>query len=261
MTTAAWLQGLLAGGCVAAAAAYLGSLMITRRMALVGDALGHVALPGMGLALQLGVDPSAGALVCLAAGIGVTWRLSRSTALSTETLVGVVFVTSLALGFLIVPQPELLESLIGDVARISGAGAAAAVGVSAAVAWLVRRIYSAMMLVNLSEELAWAEGIDPERVELLYLVAIALIVSVGVKVTGSLLVGALVIIPPAASRLLCRELWSYVRASVGIAVMSNCLGITAARLTGFAAGPAIILVAAGCFGLALIAGRVRDSGG
>jgi len=121
---------LMVGAFVGGAAGYLGSLMVTRKMALVGDALGHVALPGMGLALLLKVDVTLGAFVFLALGILLIWRLGEKTSLSSETVVGIVFVSSLAMGFLIVPEPELLESLIGDIGKVSFPWALVSVGVS-----------------------------------------------------------------------------------------------------------------------------------
>jgi len=72
------------------------------------------------------------------------------------------------------------------------------------VAILVNRIYPGMMLMSISVDLASVEGIAATRYNLIYLAAIALIVSIGVKVTGSLLVGALVIIPPATARMISR---------------------------------------------------------
>lgn len=250
------VASLITATGVGAAAGYLGSLMLTRRMALVGDALGHVALPGMGLAILLGMDPSLGAFVFVALGSLLVWRLGERTVLSMETLVGIVFVTSLALGFLIVPQPELLESLIGDIARISAVGMLAAVMVSIGVVLLVMRIYPGMILLSISEDLAAVEGISKARCHFLYLSAVALIVSVGVRVTGSLLVGALVIIPPASARLLGGSLRRYGRLSLIFGATSGGAGILVSTASGFAPGPAIILVSAGFFVTAVVLSKL-----
>lgn len=246
------LMSLFVGAFVGGAAAYLGSLMITRQMALVGDALGHVALPGMGLALLLKIDPSLGAFVFLFAGILLLWKLETQTPLSAETLVGILFVSSLALGFLIVPQPELLESLIGDISKLTPASTILSVILSLAVIVLVRRIYPGMMLVNISPDLAAVQGIQERHTNFLYLFSIALIVSVGVKVTGSLLVGALVIVPPAVARMISRNLKRYAMNSVAIGVGSSLLGILCAKATRFPPGPAIILVSALLFLVSLM---------
>lgn len=251
----ALLMGLVVGAFVGGAAAYLGSLMITRRMALVGDALGHVALPGMGVAQLVGVDVTFGAFASLAIGILLIWQLGETTLLALETLVGIVFVSSLALGFLIVPEPELLESLLGDIAHLSLAGTVAAVLVSAAVLLVVRRVYPGVMLLGISRDLAAVDGIDARRYNLTYLGALALIVAVGVKVTGSLLVGALVIVPPATARMLSVNMTQYARVSVALGVGTSLVGLLIARFANVPPGPAIILVGALLFLLSLLSKR------
>jgi zinc transport system permease protein len=256
-----FVLSLLAGASVGGAAGYLGSLMITRKMALVGDALGHIALPGMGMALLLHVDVALGALVFLALGILVIWRLGERTSLSSETAAGIVFVASLAAGFLIVPEPDLLESLIGDIGKVSLPWAMVSVAVSIGVSILVKRIYPGMMLISISADLAAVEGIAATRYNLLYLAAIALIVSIGVKVTGSLLVGALVIIPPATARLISHDMQRYTSRSVWVGVMSSVAGVVVSRITRFPAGPSIILVGALLFLLALMPRRARTEQG
>ena len=145
---------------VGGAAGYLGSLMITRRMALVGDALGHVALPGIGLALLFGLNVSIGAFVFLLAGVLAIWFLEKKTYLPTETLVGVIFVLSLALGFLITPQPELLEALIGDISKVSFVDTAISIILSIFVLYIIAKIYPKIMLSSISEELAKVNKID-----------------------------------------------------------------------------------------------------
>jgi ABC-type Mn2+/Zn2+ transport system permease subunit len=254
------ILSLIVGTFVGGAAAYLGSLMISKRMALVGDALGHVALPGMGLALLLKVDPGFGAFLFLLAGILLIWRLGEATTLSLETLVGIVFVSSLAVGFLIVPQLELLESLIGDIAKITASGAAASVLISTLVFFLVRKIYPGMTLLNISHELASVEGISAQRYNLIFLFSIALIVSIGVKVTGSLLVGALVIVPPATARLISAHLRQYARNSALLGAFGSIAGILLSQRLHFPAGPMIILVSTALFLLALALYKLRPLG-
>ncbi|MFA5987575.1 MAG: metal ABC transporter permease, partial [Candidatus Paceibacterota bacterium] len=103
---------------VGAAAGYLGSFMVLRKMALVGDAMSHVALPGLAVALVLGYNPFWGALLALIMATFVIWILEDKTSISTEALVGILFTTSLAVGILIVPDHELLEALFGDISKV-----------------------------------------------------------------------------------------------------------------------------------------------
>jgi zinc transport system permease protein len=212
----------------------------------------------MGLALLLGLDASLGAFAFLAAGILLVWKLGKETALPAEILVGIIFVSSLALGFLIVPEPELLESLIGDISRLSPWSAAATMALSFLTILLVRRVYGGLMLLNISPDLAAVEGIRESRTNLWFLAAIAVVVSLGVKVTGSLLVGALVILPPATARLLSSNLRQYARASMALGVSTCLAGVMVSRAAAFPAGPAIILVNAVLFGGALAIKKVMD---
>ena len=115
------------------AAGYVGSFMILRRMALVGDALSHVALPGLAIALLLNINPFVGAFATLFVGIIAVWLIEKKTELPTESLIGLLFTFSLAVGFLITPEHEILEALFGDISNISAIDAFLAVILSIAL--------------------------------------------------------------------------------------------------------------------------------
>jgi len=242
---------LLAGVFVGGVSGYLGSLMLTKRMVLVGDALGHVALPGMGLALLLHQNVSIGAFIFLFLGILCVWAFEVRTLLPTELLVGVVFVVSLAIGFLITPEPELLEALFGDITRVSLRAAIASVVLSVGVFLLLKKIYPQLLLANISKDLAKVQGIRIKANDFLFLLAIAIVVALGIRVTGSLLVGSLVIIPAAIARNMSRNLRGYTVWSVIFGVVCSLIGLLLYRRTGLPAGPLIILVSGAFFLLSL----------
>ena len=250
--TSQFLFSLISGIFISGVAGYLGSLMLTKRMALVGDALGHVALPGMGLALLLGFDVSFGAFIFLLLGIFLIWLFEIRTSLPIEALVGVVFVASLASGFLIVPEPELLEALFGDISKVSLEGVIFSVIFSILIFLAVRKIYSNMILANISNDLAKSEGIKIKMQNFIYLLSIAVTVALGVKIVGSLLVGALVIIPAAAARNISKSLKQYYSMSIILGVLSCFLGMMLFKLTNLPAGPLIILTSTFFFLLSLI---------
>src|SRR3989344_1041086 len=103
------LQPLLVAIFVAANASLLGAFAILKRMALVGDALTHVALPGMALGLIFNFHPFLGAFGFLLIGTLGIWLLEHYSTLSVETLVGIFFSVSLAVGVILTPETELLE--------------------------------------------------------------------------------------------------------------------------------------------------------
>ncbi|MBU4298951.1 metal ABC transporter permease [Patescibacteria group bacterium] len=250
--TSQFVLSLISGIFIGGAAGYLGSLMLTKRMALVGDALGHVALPGMGLALLFGFDVSFGAFVFLLLGIFLIWLFEIKTSLPMEALVGIIFVASLAIGFLIVPELELLEALFGDISKVSFGMALISAVFSILIFLTVNRIYPKMILANISDDLAKSEGIKIKKQNFIYLLSIAAIVALGVKIVGALLVGALVIIPAATARNLSKNLKEYSLGSAVLGILSCFFGILLFRFAGFPVGPAIILTSTFFFLISLI---------
>ena len=92
-------------------AGLVGAFALLRRMSLAGDAVSHIALPGIGVAYLVGFQPMLGAAATLLLGALVIWRIERKTALNTESAVGVVFTASLSIGALLTPKQNLEEAL------------------------------------------------------------------------------------------------------------------------------------------------------
>src|SRR3989344_1395553 len=141
---------LLTGIFVGLASGYLGAFMVLRRMALVGDALSHVALPGIALALLYHFNPFLGAFGALFLGILIIWLIEHKTVLSTESLVGLFFTFALAIGILITPEPELLEALFGDISQISRNDTIVAVALSVIILSAMRLIAKRLILSAVS---------------------------------------------------------------------------------------------------------------
>jgi ABC-type Mn2+/Zn2+ transport system permease subunit len=233
---------LVAGAAIGLGAGYLGSLMVLRRMSLVGDALSHVALPGIALALLAHIDPFIGAFSALILAVIGIWLLSRHTSLPSETLVGIFFTLALAIGILITPEPELLEALFGNITDISQTGTVVIVGAVLAMILIIRRIRPTLMLDMLSRDLAIASGFPVARVELIFLLLVALIVALGLRIAGTLLTGSLVIIPAAAARNISPSLSQYSLMSALFGAFSAVAGILAADVYSLPPGPLVILV-------------------
>lgn len=232
---------------MAVAAGLIGCFALMRRMTLAADALSHVALPGIGVALLLRMHPLSGALVALGAGAVLVWVLERRTQIATETVIGVVFSTALAAGALLTSGEELLEALFGAPGRLAPWELAAGLGGAAAVIAFVVAARDRMIVTLLSPDIALTTGIDVRRLNLLYLLAFALTVGLGLRYLGVLLMGSLVIIPAATARRLARDLRQMLLVAVAVALLSTLLGLWIAERLGRGSGPVIIVVAAGCF--------------
>jgi ABC-type Mn2+/Zn2+ transport system permease subunit len=214
--------------------------MVLKKMALVGDALSHVALPGLALGILFNFNPFFGAFAFLFASAVIIWHLGRVTKLPFETIVGAMFTVALAVGILLIPEPDLLEALFGDITKVTILETVVAVVISVMAVLLTKMIYRKLVLGMISEELAISKGIDVSRTNLLYLVLVSLVVAVGIKIVGTLLVGFLVIVPAAAAKNVSADLSKYAVLSASFGTVSTCSGILFSSYLNLPTGPLVV---------------------
>lgn len=243
---------LISAVFVGLASGYLGSFMVLRRMALVGDALSHVALPGIALAFLFHINPFLGAFGTLFAGIIGIWAIENKTDLPTESLVGLFFTVSLAIGFLITPREDILEALFGDISKITRWDAVLSVVFSVIVILVMRRIAKGFVLSTISPDLAKSTGFKVSQINFVFLLMVALIVALGIKAVGSLLMGALVIIPAIASKNFTNSMSAYNITATIIGLASLVAGIILAATFHLSPGPVVVLVSAAFFLISLL---------
>ncbi|MHA7874548.1 metal ABC transporter permease [Roseivivax sp.] len=245
------LRATLAGIGVALAAAPLGCFVVWRRMAYFGDATAHAAILGVALSLALSVSVFAGALaVALIMALAVNALTGRGFAM--DTLLGVLAHSALAFGLVAVSflegiRIDLMAYLFGDILAVSRLDLAVIWSGALAVVALIAWRWSALLTATLNTDLAFANGIDPRREQLVLTLALAITVAVAIKVVGVLLIAALLIIPAAAARPLARtpEAMAVIAAVIGAG--AAVLGLRAAYLFDTPAGPSIVCVAALAF--------------
>jgi len=245
---------LIVGAVVGFAAGYLGSIMVLEKMALVGDAMSHVALPGLALGVLLNFNPLIGGFIFLFISAIIVWYLGRVTKLSFETIVGTAFTLALAIGILLYgDRLDALEAaLFGDISKVDLAYTVIAILVSLTVVFLTHSIYKKVVLSLISEELATAKGINVTRTNLLYLLLVSATVAVGIQVTGTLLVGFLVVTPAAAARIISSNLKRYSVLSATFGTLSAVTGIMLANSLNISPGPLVVISGVAIFAIALI---------
>ena len=239
-----FLQLLLVAISISAAAGLLGSFAILKRMALVGDALSHVALPGIALALIFNLNPFLGAITFLFAAIVGIWFLEYKSELSTETIVGIFFSASLALGALITPEHELLEALLGNIQTLSYGEAIFSILLSIGVIISLIIIRRKLTLNMISEELSQSIGIKNKTLEFIYLFIFAIAVALGIRFVGALLMGSLVIIPAASAKNISKSLNTFLSSSVIFSVIAAIIGVYVSYYYNLPSGPIFIIVSA-----------------
>ncbi len=237
------LLQLIVGSLIGLGAGYVGSFMVLRRMSLVGDALSHVALPGIAIAILLNINLFFGAFAVLFLAIWGIWFLEKRTELPSETLVGIFFTISLALGLLLTPEPELFEALFGDISRITKLDLIITVILVTLTIFLIKKISGSLMLGIISKEMALSMKIPIYKINFIFLLLVAFIVALGLKVAGTLLMGSLVIIPAAAAKNASVNLSQYTGLAVTFGIISSVAGLLLARYFGIVPGPTIVLTA------------------
>ena len=258
-----WLSALALSVAVAAAAGLVGCFAVMRRMSLASDAMAHVALPGIGIALALHVHPILGGMAMLLLGALLIWTLERRTRISTETIIGVVFSAALAAalsarhvalshpalaaGSMLATGDELIEALLGAPGALAAPEVALGLAGSVAVIAFILAQRNRLVLALVSADIARTSGIDVARLDLLYLLAFAVTVGLGLRYLGVLLMGSLIIIPAATAKLLARNLDGMLGIAVAVAVLSTVAGEYVAARLHRTTGPVIIAIAAGLF--------------
>ena len=236
------LFSLITGILITSVAAYLGTLMLSKRMSLVAGPLGHLTLPGIALALIYDFDLTLGAFPFVILGIILIWVLEIRTRLPLEALTAIVFASGVATAFLFLPIEKAEAALVGDISRVGFNDMLLALFLSMLVFLILKKYYSKFILINISEDLAKVEGISVKKYNFLYLILIGIVVALGVKIVGGLLTAAIVAIPAAASRNLSKNLFQYVFFSILFGVLSCIIGIFIADFYKLPAGVVIILV-------------------
>jgi ABC-type Mn2+/Zn2+ transport system permease subunit len=228
---------------VALAAGITGSFALMKGITLAGDVISHIALPGIGIALLLRINPLIGGAATLLIGTLLIARLEDRTGLATETTIGVVFVGSLALGALITPGKDLEEALFGNFSVVSfHEFVAGFVGAMLVIGVLWSRRHQ-LILHLFSPELAASLGVNGQRLNLTFLLLFSLTVLLELTFLGALLASALIMIPPALARRLTHRLVLFIGLSALVSACSMTGGIALAAWRGLPLGPAVVAVA------------------
>ncbi|HSR70742.1 MAG TPA: iron chelate uptake ABC transporter family permease subunit, partial [Kiloniellales bacterium] len=205
MTEDFFLRALAAGCGVALVAGPLGCLVVWRRMAYFGATLAHSALLGIALGLLLGVDPMLGIAASSVAVALLVVALQRQRQIASDTLLGLLAHSGLALGlialgFLPAVRVDLMGYLFGDVLAVNWADLLWIWLGGAVVLGCLVALWRPLLNTTLNEELARAEGVPVALAEIAFMLLLAVVIAIAMKVVGVLLIVSLLIVPAAAAR-------------------------------------------------------------
>jgi len=254
-----FVRALVAGVGVALVAGPLGCFIIWRRMAYFGDTLSHAALLGVALSLLLQVNTIiAVGFVCIVLSL-LLLLLRRNNTLSSDALLGLLSHSALALGlvclaFMTWVRVDLLGLLFGDILAVTRLDIALIYGGGGLVLLVLVLIWRRLFAATVSPDLAAAEGLRPERAELVFVLLTAIVIAISLKIIGALLITALLIIPAACARRLSAspEQMAVIAALAGAAAVIG--GLYASLTYDTPSGPSIVVAAMALFLVSLVPG-------
>jgi zinc transport system permease protein len=257
-------RALLAALLVGLAAPTVGIHLVQRRLALVGDGMGHVALTGVALGLLTGQAPVLTALLAAVAG-AVAIELMRAYArTSGDVALAVLFYGGIAGGVVLVSLSptgtpgNLTAYLFGAITTTSTADLAAFAVLTIAVLAVTIGLAPALFAVSDDEEYARASGLPVLRLNLLLAVLVAVTVVVSMRVVGLLLVSALMIVPNAVGQLLARSFRAAVAVAVAVGIVCSVSGVVVSYYAATPSGGTIVLLTIAVFLVAALAVGVRS---
>lgn len=266
MFTEPFMQRALLGALMLAPlCALLGVFVTARKMAFFSDTVAHASLAGTAVAFLVGLsEPTPGMLaVSLAVAAAIIWLRERS-GLYNDTIMALLLTGSVAVGTVILSRlrgfrGELHRVLFGDILAVGPIELWLAGGLLALVVIGCARFLSPLSLITANEDLAHVTGIPVRWFNYGFVLVLTLTVTVTIRLVGILLVGALLVIPPAAARMVSRTLRQEIWISVGCGLLSGLGGVSVSYAADIPCGPSIVLVSIGLFSLALAAGSLRRS--
>ncbi len=245
-------RALIAGIGVALAAGPLGCFIVWRRMAYFGDTISHSALLGVALGFLADVNLIL-AVFTIAALIAIGLQLiERANTLSSDAILGILSHSTLAIGLVIVAfmtwlRIDLMGYLFGDILAVTVQDIAIIYGGGAAALAVLALIWTRLLADTVSFDVARAEGLRPETARFIFMLLVAAVVALTMKVVGVLLITALLIIPGAAAR----NFSATPEAMAAIAALVGVLGVVAglhgSLYLDTPAGPTIVVAALALF--------------
>jgi len=244
----------------------VGTLLVLRRMSLVGDAMSHAVLPGAALGfLWAGLSLPAMSLGGVIAGFAVallSGLVSRLTPLREDASFAALYLISLALGVLIVSthgsNVDLLHVLFGTILAVDDAALFLVAGIATVTLFTIAAIYRPLVVECFDPGFLRAVEGRGGLYHTIFLSLVVLNLVGGFQALGTLMAVGLVMLPAAAARFWAREIWSLSLVSAAIAFLSGFVGLLVSYHASLPSGPAIILTAGICYVVSVVVGT-RES--
>ena len=249
-------RALIAGVGIALVTGPLGCFVVWRRLSFFGDTLAHSALLGVILSVSFDINISLSVFVVSSLVALLLLKLQNTTNLASDSLLGLLSHSSLAiglvvLGFLSFIRFDIMGVLFGDILSVSVNDLLIIWIGGATILVVLWRIWKPLFAATVNYELAEAEGMQPDRINVIFTILLAALIAISIKMVGLLLITGMLIIPTAMARNLSNNPKQMVIFSIIGGLLSVFIGLYASFEINTASGPTIITVALILFILSL----------
>ena len=241
-------RSLLAGAGVALVAGPLGCFVVWRRMAYFGDTMAHSSLLGVALGFLLGIDLMLGVFAVALVVALLLFAFQRQRQLASDAVLGTLSHASLSLGILVISlmtwvRVDLMGYLFGNILAVDVEDLLWIYGGGGVALGVLLWIWRPLLAVTVDEALAQAEGIPALRLQLVFMLLIAGLIALAMKIVGILLITSLLIIPATAARRYSRTPEQMAMGAALVGVASVGLGLTTSLHFDTPSGPSIVVAA------------------
>jgi ABC-type Mn2+/Zn2+ transport system permease subunit len=242
------MRALIAGILVSISCGIVGTFIVLRGLAFIGDALAHGVLPGIAVAILLGIPGIIGATVGALVMVGGISLITHRSHLSSDTAIGLLFVGMLALGVVIVSRSasftgDIVRVLFGEILGIDNQAVGVQLAATLVIAGSALVFARPFLLLCFNPEQAQVSGFSPRLYHNIMLAMIAIAVIVSFQTVGTLLVFGMLLAPAGAGALIARRVEAMMAWSALIGSISVFTGLLASYYFNLAAGSSIVLVA------------------
>ncbi len=250
-------RGLAASVIVGMVCAVIGSYVVLRGMAYLGDALAHAILPGVAIAYLMGTNLLVGALVAAVIVALLIAAFTRQGTIREDTAIGILFAAALSLGVAIISSirtyaMDLSHILFGNMLGVSVEDLWMVAILALVVITVIVVFYRPFLVVSFDPTLAATLRWPGEFFRVLLLLLLALTVVISLQTVGIALVAAMLVTPAATAYLLTRRLPTMMTLAAALGALASIVGLYVSYYANIASGAAVVLVATGFFLLAFL---------
>ena len=256
-------RALVEAVLVGAAAPAIGTFLVQRRLALMGDGIGHIAVTGVALGLLTHTSPTLTAVVVAVIGAVVIEVIRESGRTSGDVALALLFYGGIAGGVLLIglspggSSTTLVGYLFGSLSSVRPADLVVIAGLSIAVVAVVVVFGRELFAVCMDEEVARVSGLPVRFLNILVAVTAAVTVTVAMRVVGLLLVSALMVVPVATAQQVSRSFRATLLGACVVGVLASVGGLVLAFYADVAPGASTVVLALGGFLVAAVVAQVR----